>query len=73
MLRFYAQSAELSLPGRAVRKSGIARGLMRLPAHWLQRLKHRHELSLLDHNQMRDVGLNPELIRRECEKPFWRH
>jgi uncharacterized protein YjiS (DUF1127 family) len=46
--------------------------LVRLPAIWLVRLKNRHELSLLDCDQMRDAGLNPELVQRECAKPFWR-
>ena len=38
---------------------------------WLNRLRWRHELSRLDADQLRDVGLNEEMIRREIEKPFW--
>jgi len=38
---------------------------------WLRRLRWRHELSRLDADQLRDVGLNEEMIRREAEKPFW--
>lgn len=38
---------------------------------WLSRLRCRHELSRLDADQLRDVGLNEETIRREAEKPFW--
>ena len=39
---------------------------------WLCRLRWRHELSRLDADQLRDVGLNEEMIRREAAKPFWR-
>jgi uncharacterized protein YjiS (DUF1127 family) len=38
---------------------------------WLSRLRSRHELSRLDADQLRDVGLNEEVVRREIEKPFW--
>jgi len=38
---------------------------------WLERLQSRHELSQLDADQLRDVGLNEKMIRREAEKPFW--
>lgn len=38
---------------------------------WLCRLRWRHELSRLDADQLRDVGLNEAMIRREVEKPFW--
>ena len=38
---------------------------------WLERLQWRHELSQLDADQLRDVGLNEKMIRREAEKPFW--
>jgi uncharacterized protein YjiS (DUF1127 family) len=38
---------------------------------WLRRLQWRHELSRLDADQLRDVGLDEQAIRREVEKPFW--
>ena len=41
-----------------------------VPLLWLQRARYRHELSQLSEGQLRDVGLNPELIRRESAKPF---
>ena len=46
-------------------------GWLRLPALWHRRLRHRHALSLLDPQQLRDAGLNPDMIRREAAKPFW--
>ena len=42
-----------------------------LPGLWLRRLRCRHELSTLTPEQMRDTGLNPEMVRRESRKPFW--
>lgn len=47
--------------GRAVRLLGLWRG----------RLRCRHELSALSPEQMRDVGLDAEAVRRESRKPFW--
>jgi uncharacterized protein YjiS (DUF1127 family) len=42
-----------------------------MPGLWLRRLRCRHELSALSPEQMRDVGLDPEMVRRESGKPFW--
>ncbi len=38
---------------------------------WLHRARTRRELSQLDDMQMRDAGINAEMLRREAEKPFW--
>ena len=43
-----------------------------LPLMWLRRLQSRHELARLNAAQLRDVGLDPDVIRREAAKPFWR-
>jgi len=50
--------------------AGLPRGLGLLGL-WLRRLRNRHELSDLTQAQLRDVGLDASLVRRECEKPFW--
>ena len=42
-----------------------------VPLLWLRQARYRHELSQLSERQLRDVGLNAELIRRESAKPFW--
>ena len=42
-----------------------------LPGVWAWRLRCRHELSALTPEQMRDVGLDAEAVRRESRKPFW--
>jgi uncharacterized protein YjiS (DUF1127 family) len=49
---------------------GAVRALA-VPLLWLQRSRYRWELSQISERQLRDVGLNPEAIRRESLKPFW--
>ena len=46
--------------------------LFQLPRIWLQRWSWRSELAALDVHQMRDCGLDPDAIRSEANKPFWR-
>ena len=47
------------------------RALLALPGTWRRRLRNRHELAQLDLAQMRDTGLNPDMVQRESQKPFW--
>jgi uncharacterized protein YjiS (DUF1127 family) len=42
--------------------------LMRL---WLIRARQRRELRVLEPRQIKDVGLDPEWVRREAAKHFW--
>jgi uncharacterized protein YjiS (DUF1127 family) len=46
--------------------------LVRLLELWRKRLRCRRELSALTLEQLRDVGLDPALVRREYAKPFWK-
>lgn len=39
---------------------------------WWWRAKSRQELSELDSDRLRDVGIHPRVARRESDKPFWR-
>ncbi len=39
---------------------------------WLKRVHERGELARLDPAIMRDIGVTPSEIARECNKPFWR-
>ena len=45
-------------------------------AAFVRRCLHRHrqrlDLDALDDAALKDIGLSPEDIRRECAKPFWR-
>ena len=38
----------------------------------LHRHRQRLDLDALDDAALRDIGLSPEDVRRECAKPFWR-
>lgn len=40
-------------------------------ALWIRRVRLRRELAGLEARQLRDVGLDPAVIRREVAKPFW--
>ena len=39
---------------------------------WLIRWRGRQELSSLDDEQLKDVGITREDVFREASKPFWR-
>lgn len=41
-------------------------------ATWLQRARDRHDLAHMSEWQLHDLGLRPDEIEREVEKPFWR-
>ena len=43
-----------------------------LSRQWLKRVHERGELARLDVSTMRDIGVTPSEIARECNKPFWR-
>lgn len=67
-------AARLAAPrlAKTTTKITAKNGTRRPPLLWLQRLFWRNELKALDAAQMRDCGLDPELVRREMTKPFWR-
>jgi uncharacterized protein YjiS (DUF1127 family) len=50
--------------------AGLPRGLGVVWV-WLRRLRHRRELAALTEAQLRDVGLDGDVVRRESAKPFW--
>ena len=39
---------------------------------YLDRRRQRLDLDALDDAALKDIGLSPEDVRRECAKPFWR-
>ncbi|RTL68375.1 MAG: DUF1127 domain-containing protein [Hyphomicrobiales bacterium] len=45
--------------------------LAALPRVWNRRLQDRHELSMMEDERLRDIGLTRERLKREIEKPFW--
>lgn len=40
--------------------------------NWLRRSSERYALTQLNEQQLRDIGLNRELVSSEATKPFWR-
>ena len=50
----------------------IAPGLASQLGLWLSRRRNRRAIATLTVEQMRDTGLDPEWVRRESGKPFWR-
>jgi uncharacterized protein YjiS (DUF1127 family) len=64
----YSLAQQWATPQTAHRKGTP----FRLPQIWLQRLAWRSELATLDADQMRDCGLDPEVVHSEANKPFWR-
>jgi uncharacterized protein YjiS (DUF1127 family) len=38
----------------------------------MDRRRQRLDLDALDDAALKDIGLSPENVRRECAKPFWR-
>ena len=69
-----AHSDECALAGRLA-PAAVEPGLpapVRLLLKIIRRLRARRELAALDADQLRDVGLDPDMIRREIAKPFWR-
>jgi uncharacterized protein YjiS (DUF1127 family) len=53
------------------RSSSRLVALMQLPRFWIERAGQRRALLDLDERQMRDVGLDPVMVRSEGLKPFW--
>jgi len=39
---------------------------------WLRRSNDRYLLTRLSEQQLWDIGLDGDLVRRETAKPFWR-
>ena len=63
-----------SVPRVAARRQSPAGRLQRFVAvlrSWIGRMRQRHELAGLSDEQLRDVGLNRLMVKREVEKPFW--
>ncbi|UVK39587.1 DUF1127 domain-containing protein [Mesorhizobium sp. AR10] len=44
---------------------------LRLLARWYDRHLQRLDLAEIDDHLLRDLGLTPEDVRRECAKSFW--
>jgi uncharacterized protein YjiS (DUF1127 family) len=43
-----------------------------LAAVWISRARKRRELAELEDYQLADAGIDPDFVRSEIRKPFWR-
>jgi uncharacterized protein YjiS (DUF1127 family) len=69
MARIFTSAWAATGQGRALWSAIFAfRSLLVL---WRWRVRYRHELSSLTPPQLRDVGLDPEVVARESNKPVW--
>jgi uncharacterized protein YjiS (DUF1127 family) len=59
------------VPRTASRRRGL-RHWLALVLAWSARQRQRQALAELDDRMLRDLGLTPQDVRREIEKPFWR-
>jgi uncharacterized protein YjiS (DUF1127 family) len=68
------QSVLKSHPASFREKTGrpVLASLIRTLEIWLIRRDGRQELSSLDDQQLKDVGISREDVLREVSKPFWR-
>ena len=41
-------------------------------AEWYRRSRSRAELARFSPRMLRDIGITPGDLERECDKPFWR-
>jgi uncharacterized protein YjiS (DUF1127 family) len=48
------------------------RRLAREPGAWRQRSQIRARLAALPQRQLQDMGLDPDVVAREVQRPFWR-
>ncbi|MCF6098135.1 DUF1127 domain-containing protein [Mesorhizobium muleiense] len=49
----------------------LRRAHLRLLARWYDRHLQRLDLAEIDEHLLRDLGLTPQDVRRECAKSFW--
>ena len=39
---------------------------------WLERIRARRALALMDERSLRDLGISPAFVDFELRKPFWK-
>ena len=65
-----------ALSFRQIRFGNRCRVVLKTVAAFVQRCfdlhRERRDLDALDDAALKDIGLSPEDVRRECAKPFWR-
>lgn len=62
----------LSLEKTSVAESGIFAKLTSAVSIWFARVDARIALAELSDRMILDIGMDPEEVKREIAKPFWR-
>ena len=65
-----AETTRAAIAGEGLRAMS-RKALIRL-ANWYDRWQQRQHLADLDDHILRDIGISPGTVERECAKPFWR-
>ncbi|MEM6973311.1 MAG: DUF1127 domain-containing protein [Pseudomonadota bacterium] len=50
---------------------GTSQGLGKRIVKWLSIMNERRRLATLDERMLRDIGVAPEQVSAEVERPFW--
>ena len=58
--------------GHALRTAARPALWRSLADRWLNRIRERAAMASMTEREMRDAGLTPYDVVRECGKPFWR-
>lgn len=62
--------AHIALPFR--QRRGVFARVMQVVATVATRRRERAQLGQLDAHLLRDIGIDAQDARAECEKPFWK-
>ncbi|PSJ60192.1 DUF1127 domain-containing protein [Pseudaminobacter soli (ex Li et al. 2025)] len=57
---------------RAANAGDTLRSALIALGNWYDRWQQREHLADLDDHILRDIGISPREVERECAKPFWR-
>ncbi|MGD0433403.1 MAG: DUF1127 domain-containing protein [Acetobacteraceae bacterium] len=52
--------------------TALLKSVARTLGVWRSRYRERHAFPVLDHRELRDLGLSRWDVERELAKPFWR-
>lgn len=68
-----AETTRTAIAGEGLRAiSRMARSVLIGLGNWYDRWQQRQHLADLDDHILRDIGISPGAVERECAKPFWR-
>ncbi|MDH6230613.1 uncharacterized protein YjiS (DUF1127 family) [Mesorhizobium soli] len=65
-----AETTRAAIAGEGLRT--MSRKVLIGLGNWYDRWQQRQDLADLDDHILRDIGISPREVERECAKPFWR-